>query len=428
MAPPKNPLNDQADRQPGHLGLPGGAGEVQRRDGHALIPLLYVRNNDYVFGSTINSCESYVYRSFFDTERWIDGLSACPTTRAASSSTACGHGQDDRRHAARIARNDLQDIDGHKIVDRSACSAARKIYGLRGGPLRHQVRAAGGHDQERVLRGHGDFFPPDLVADFERPAMARRSHGLVNELHRGAVFYRQGPATPVSGGVNYADPYDHSPRQGFYDEWEFHKVMTTAPAASPTASSQEYRRRQNLASAAFDLVMDKTKCLWENASWRAAAARACPPPPPGAPGRRRDAGRRSARLPQLHRQPRQRPHRDAARAEQQHRRRRRHAAASAFTLNQILAGQNLPGQSFLSATSHLSGVASVARARANVASASPVAAALVDPADHLSAARQRNRLASCSANLSFSIKQPQNHKKPGETEKRGEKKKKGKKK
>jgi len=88
-----------------------------------------------------------------------------------------------------------------------------------------------------------DFFPPDLVADFEAAGYGRRSRHSSTSCPA-ARFHTARPATGERS-VNYADPYDHSRARVLRRVGN--STRCERPPGGVKRRFQEYRRRQNLA-------------------------------------------------------------------------------------------------------------------------------------------------------------------------------------
>lgn len=234
-------------------------------------PLKYTRNAG-VLGNPIFGCEQYVYRTFYDLERWLDTTNACKgNARCTAKNSMNLMGSTGPSVAPGIGRRPLRDAENNLIYQQANPKNHLNVLSLAG--ALHDSELSSFDDDKFQLdevpkngfyAATKYFIVPNLIAAFD--ANGQQNLGaLLNELGRGELLYNIGTNAPVVGGIWYADAKG-SPHQGFADEWDFHRIMQLRTAATTEGESREYRRRQKELTAQYDKLIDEWKCLIPDAT------------------------------------------------------------------------------------------------------------------------------------------------------------------
>ncbi len=232
-------------------------------------PLSYVRPGGSKFGS-IDSCESYVYRSFYDVERWVDGINAC---------------KDDSRCKVGVSLNGLTattPASAPGIARRSFKNSEDVAIGVGPGNRLEQLRASkqiedfeanpfsNGYQlfslpKNSFYAGTEQIFTPALINAFSNVSVLKgqQVHALLDEVSRAGSFYTMGINSKTNGAWYQDSAGVH---QGFADEWEFHQVMNQRNVLTG-GETREYRKRNAAVIGAFERGTDAMKCLYANAMY-----------------------------------------------------------------------------------------------------------------------------------------------------------------
>lgn len=211
---------------------------------------------DYVAkGYPIDSCEDYVYRSFYDVERWIDAINACGNDdRCKVDVSLHGMGDTTPAEVPGIARREMRDSDGGLIKDRLPSLAVyqREIDPFTADYRLDVVPKNAFYANTRLL------ITPSLLAQL--PAgMSAQVQLMLNEIWRGSKLYDVTGSAPTTGGRTFVDAKGQVHR-GYVDEWDWHKQMFTRTAGLTNGEAREYRRRGDAVLRLLDLLADDTKC------------------------------------------------------------------------------------------------------------------------------------------------------------------------
>lgn len=212
-------------------------------------------------GVPVESCENYIYRSYYDVERWIDAINACKNDERcmveASLYTMPTSGASTTHPG--IGRRVLSDLAGVPLNDASHL---------------------GGYPLDMVRQSERDAFAPNYTIDqlpknifyantewFITPALleAFPSNGvdgpreqvqkLLNELHRGSKLYQLD-----NSGTGFTTDADGYMSRHFADEWAFHRFGKNATATLTNGEMREYARRRQKVQDAWNLIGDLFKC------------------------------------------------------------------------------------------------------------------------------------------------------------------------
>lgn len=233
--------------------------------------LNYTRNAG-VIGNPIYSCEQYVYRTFYELERWLDTTNACKgDARLITKSSMNQMGATTASKMPGIGRRRLLDAEGKYIFDPT--DSNNHLNKLTASGVLHDSELSSFDDDQYQLdevpkngfyAATKYFIVPNLIAAFD-PNGQQMLGALLNELGRGELLYNVGTSSPVVGGIWYADSKGN-PHQGFADEWDFHRIMQIRSAATSDGESREYRRRQKELTAQYDKLIDEWKCMIPDAT------------------------------------------------------------------------------------------------------------------------------------------------------------------
>jgi hypothetical protein len=232
--------------------------------------LTYQRMHDTDTWTAINSCENYVYRSYYDVERWIDSVNRCKdNARCVVNVSLNGMSATGPATVPGIARRQMKDADGYVIYDpANANTRGRQL--LAQGMVKQlemdpfDARYTLGELPKNLFYANTQaFIVPSLVAAFQASGKAPHLQNLINEINRGSTLYQVGDDSHTAGTWYMADGRAH---QGFYDEWDFHNTMNQRTATVTNGEAREYRRRSEALRKQFDQLIDEMKCLVANAS------------------------------------------------------------------------------------------------------------------------------------------------------------------
>ena len=234
----------------------------------AVPALSYVRPGGSKAG-TIDSCESYVYRSFFDVERWVDSVNACKdNSRCKVEVSLNGLTTTSPSTAPGIARRLFKNSEDVAIGDGpnnrlGLLHSTGQIEDFEANPFSdgYQLFSL---PKNSFYSGTSQIFTPALINAFANVSVLKgqQVHALLDEVSRAGSFYTMGTNSKTNGAW-YQD--QHGVHQGFADEWEFHQVMNQRNAALTRGETREYRKRNAEVIAAFDRGTDAMKCLFANA-------------------------------------------------------------------------------------------------------------------------------------------------------------------
>ena len=223
----------------------------------------YIRPNigTLTEGAPVPSCENYIYRSYYDVERWIDAVNACkgdakcivtaslwsmPTT--GPSTKWPGIGRRVLRDALDTPLDDASHLGGYtgdevKVSERDSFTPDYKIEEL----------------PKNIFYANTEWFiTPKLLKAFPSNGVdgpREQVQKLLNELHRGAKLYElDGKAT---GFVTDEEGYL---RRNFADEWAFHKFGNSTTTNITNGEMREYARRRQKVQDAWNLIGDLFKC------------------------------------------------------------------------------------------------------------------------------------------------------------------------
>ncbi|MBS2024143.1 MAG: hypothetical protein JST92_17205 [Deltaproteobacteria bacterium] len=228
-------------------------------------PKTYVRYFPVGNGVAMDHCDKYVYRSFWDIERWIDATNACKNdARCIAQVSMYGMTATGPAYSPGIARKPLMDSDGMAITDR---------VNARPGKLGLKVTEIDPFTGDYALYGMmpknnyylaEQLISPVLIAGFAASGQDAKVQALANEVHRGATLYDlSAPAsTGPTGyqGKTYTDPKGQV-HEAFYDEWDFHNVMEQRTRQVTDGEAREYRRRNDALVASWNRLADELKCV-----------------------------------------------------------------------------------------------------------------------------------------------------------------------
>ncbi|PTL76515.1 hypothetical protein [Vitiosangium sp. GDMCC 1.1324] len=232
-------------------------------------PLTYQRMYDTATWTSINSCENYVYRSFYDVERWVDAMNLCKgDARCVVNVSLNGMTATGPATVPGIARRQMKDSEGVIIYDPvNPYTRGRQLMAQ--GLLKQfeldpfdDSYTLGQLPKNMFYANTQAFIVPNLVAAFQTAGLGSHVQNLLNELNRGSTLYSIGDSH-VGGSWFMLNDRAH---QGFYDEWDFHNKMNQRTATVTDGESREYRRRSEVLRQQFDLTIDAMKCLVANAT------------------------------------------------------------------------------------------------------------------------------------------------------------------
>jgi hypothetical protein len=230
----------------------------------------YERNASWVpsnGGYAINSCQEYVYHSFYDLERWTDAIDACGNdANCKVKFSITGNGRQ-ASYVPEIDRSTLNDSDGYPINARLAAMAAEGL--IRGDMVTIQPPSifsdaldqslppgvtgtgAGTMPKNAFYVGTSFFVVPELA-----PVLAPTSvTALQSEIAKNQYTYAVNQAYgsnftrgavggqpfvwqyPTQNGASYWS-------QGFLNEWDFHATMNARVAGMTNGEAKEYANRQ----------------------------------------------------------------------------------------------------------------------------------------------------------------------------------------
>ena len=232
-------------------------------------PLYYLRPVATKTGP-IDNCESYVYRSFYDVERWVDSVNACKddsrckvnvslNAMTASGSTEPGIARRTFENSEDVAiasgpgnrldllrsRGQIRDFEAQPFSD------AYKLFSL---------------PKNSFYVGTEQIFTPALINAFSNVSVLKGQQvsDLLDEVSRAGSFYTMGTNAKTNGAWYQDSDGIH---QGFSDEWEFHQVMNQRNGALTRGEAREYRKRNAAVIEAFANGTDAMKCLFANAMY-----------------------------------------------------------------------------------------------------------------------------------------------------------------
>jgi hypothetical protein len=196
---------------------------------------VYQRPHTAPGASTVGSCEDYVYKGFYDDERWLDAIYGCKgdarcETNVSLLPTTPGI-------AGRALQNPLMPSFTQFIPDYDGSLEFRGMM-----------------PKNSFYAGTGAFITDSLVAAFASdPAKSASMKALASALRDGMSTY------DIGHGKNGNSLGTRS--QGFSDEWDFHRVMNARTANITEGEFDEYKRRNDKVIAAMDHFWTTAKCV-----------------------------------------------------------------------------------------------------------------------------------------------------------------------
>ncbi|HYO56185.1 hypothetical protein [Archangium sp.] len=230
-------------------------------------PLDYQRMYDTATWTEIKTCENYVYRSFYDVERWIDSVNMCKgNPRCVVNVSLNGMTATGPATVPGIARRKMKDADGYVIYDPSNANSRGRQLLSKGMVTQLEVDpfddryTLGNLPKNMFYANTQSFMVPSLMAAFQASGKASHIQDLANEINRGSTLYEIGDSH-TAGTWFMANNRAH---QGFYDEWDFHNTMNQRTSTVTHGEAKEYRRRAEALRAQYDLLIDEMKCMLYN--------------------------------------------------------------------------------------------------------------------------------------------------------------------
>jgi hypothetical protein len=230
-------------------------------------PTTYHRANASYPQQTIYTCEGYVYRSFYDLEQWIDATNACKgDPRCIVSVSMHGMGAKTAAKLPGIARRKLMNADNQPIFGDRMVQLVKedKLAQIEADPFNDDLYQLDEVPKNQFYANTKWFMVPKLVQAFQPTGQDQIVGALLDELSRGEQLYVAGQGSPTVSGVYYQDEKGN-PHQGFFDEWDFHRVMNNRSKNTTDGEMKEYRQRQKEFTAQYDKLVDEWKCLYADA-------------------------------------------------------------------------------------------------------------------------------------------------------------------
>lgn len=216
-------------------------------------------------GQFITSCTKYVYYSFFEEQRFEDGLRACkgddkcmvgvaydPTV---GISPVGGQVRGLRDSLGRAVSTRVNELASHDAIPKASPDPWTPNDSLMDQP------------KNALFAGGERFFTPAAVAAAKAadPAKAAELQAMINVLHKhGRADYYRFYDKGASGAV--ISPPGTPIMQGFADEWDWHGVMNqrtqTLPDGTPMNDGHfaEFDKRNQRALKLWADVYEKVKC------------------------------------------------------------------------------------------------------------------------------------------------------------------------
>ncbi len=228
-------------------------------------PLTYRRPGAPSFGSAMNTCEDYVYRSFDDVERWIDGINACKDAARCKVNVSLNGMTASGSVLPGIARHAFKDSDAVLLTGVGSSRintmfSKGQITQMEADPF-DQAYRLGSVPKNSFYAGTSQIFSPALVDAFTDAGMGVQISGLVDETARGENLYAIGFQAQGNGAWSQDSMGIH---QNFVDEWEFHDVLNQRTASVTEGEIREYRKRNAQIVEALEEGTDRMKCLFAN--------------------------------------------------------------------------------------------------------------------------------------------------------------------
>jgi hypothetical protein len=222
----------------------------------------YTRKTASFPQNTIFNCEAYTYRSFYDIERWIDATNACKgQPRCIVDITMHGMGAKSPATAPGIARRSMRDSESALISTRLDKLVGEGLVAqIESDPFNDDLYQLDEVPKNAFYANTKWFMVPALVNAFQPTGQDQIVGALLDELSRGEQLYVAGKGSPTVSGVYFQDAKGN-PHQGFFDEWDFHRVLNNRTKKTTEGEQQEYRRRQKEFTTLFDKLIDEWKCL-----------------------------------------------------------------------------------------------------------------------------------------------------------------------
>ncbi len=185
--------------------------------------------------STVGSCEDYVYKGFYEDERWLDAIYGCKGDARCETSVSL------LPTTPGIAGRDLQN---------SLMPSFTQFIPDYDGRLEFR----GMMPKNAFYAGTGAFITQSLVDAFAAdPAKKQLVQALASALRDGFSTY------DIGHGKSGNSLGTRS--QGFADEWDFHRVMNARTANVTEGEFDEYKRRNDKILAAMDNFWTVAKCV-----------------------------------------------------------------------------------------------------------------------------------------------------------------------
>lgn len=243
------------------------------------IPWL-VAPQDYQRYSTVSSsvpvasCEQYVYRRYYELERWIDAMNACKNdARCIVRMSMFGMGPHSPSKVPGVLRRALKDSEGNPILDHVSFLYSKKKIGTpdvdpftdswqlpEDMPKNGFYSGTDAWISQSLIDGLKAGTNPDATCATDPTMPACQVQAMLNELHRGAKLSRIAADAPATSGGVYVDAQGNV-RRGYHDEANFHWAMDKKTKDVSEGEFREYRRRVNALFAQLDLLADETKCM-----------------------------------------------------------------------------------------------------------------------------------------------------------------------
>lgn len=216
-------------------------------------------------GQFITSCTKYVYYSFFEEQRFDDGLRACKGEHKCMVSVAFDPSVGISPVNGQV--RGLRDSLGRSVSTRVNELASRDAIPKASADPWTPNDSLMDQPKNSLFAGAERFFTPAAVAAAKAvdPAKAAELQAMINVLHRNGRpdyyrFYDKG-----TGGAVISPP--GAPiMQGFADEWDWHGVMNQRTQALPDGTPMsdghfaEFDRRNRRALKLWADVYDQVKC------------------------------------------------------------------------------------------------------------------------------------------------------------------------
>jgi hypothetical protein len=192
----------------------------------------YQRPHAAAGGNGVASCEDYVYKGFYDDERWLDAMYGC---------------KGDARCEANISLlGQTPGIAGRALNNPLSPSFTQFTPDYDG-----RMDLSGLIPKNAFFAGTGAFIPSSLIEAFASdPKKKAMVQALADLLHSGFTSYDIGHGKHALNGMS----------EGFTDEWDFHRTLNGLTAAVTEGEFDEYKRRDDKVLAAMDNFWTVAKC------------------------------------------------------------------------------------------------------------------------------------------------------------------------